>query len=105
MKVKKDDTVLIISGNDKGRRGRVLRVYPDQDRVIVEGVRMMKKHTKPTQRDPQGGIVEREAPIHVSNVMVVDAKTDAPTRIRRRSLDDGRSVRVAVRSGEMIDSQ
>ena len=105
MKVKKDDTVLIISGNDKGRRGRVLRVYPNQDRVIVEGVRMMKKHTKPTQRDPQGGIVEREAPIHVSNVMVVDAKTDAPTRIRRRSLDDGRSVRVAVRSGEMIDSQ
>lgn len=105
MKVKKDDTVLIISGNDKGRRGRVLRVYPDQDRVIVEGVRMMKKHTKPTQRDPQGGIVEREASIHVSNVMVVDAKTDAPTRVRRRSLDDGRSVRVAVRSGEMIDSQ
>ena len=105
MKVKKDDTVLIISGNDKGRRGRVLRVYPDQDRVIVEGVRMMKKHTKPTQRDPQGGIVEREASIHVSNVMVVDAKTGAPTRVRRRSLDDGRSVRVAVRSGEMIDSQ
>ena len=105
MKVKKDDTVLIISGNDKGRRGRVLRVFPDQDRVIVEGVRMMKKHTKPTQRDPQGGIVEREAPIHVSNVMVVDPKTDAPTRLRRRSLDDGRSVRVAARSGEMIDSR
>lgn len=105
MKIKKDDTVLIICGNDKGRRGRVLRVYPDQDRVIVEGVRMMKKHTKPTQRDPQGGIVEREAPIHVSNVMVVDAKTDSPTRVRRRSLDDGRSVRVAVRSGEMIDSE
>jgi large subunit ribosomal protein L24 len=105
MKVKKDDMVLIIGGNDKGRRGRVLRVYPDQDRVIVEGVRMMKKHTKPTQRDPQGGIVEREAPIHVSNVMVVDPKTDAPTRVRRRSLDDGRTVRVAARSGEMIDSQ
>ena len=105
MKVKKDDMVLIIGGNDKGRRGRVLRVYPDQDRVIVEGVRMMKKHTKPTQRDPQGGIVEREAPIHVSNVMVVDPKTDAPTRVRRRSLDDGRSVRVAARSGEMIDSR
>ena len=105
MNVKKDDMVLIISGNDKGRRGRVLRVFPDQDRVIVEGIRMMKKHTKPTQRDPQGGIVEREAPVHVSNVMVVDPKTDAPTRLRRRSLDDGRSVRVAARSGEMIDSQ
>ena len=105
MNVKKDDTVLIICGNDKGRRGRVLRVLPEKDRVIVEGVRMMKKHTKPTQRDPQGGIVEREASIHVSNVMVVDPKTDAPTRVRRRALDDGRSVRVAARSGEMIDSQ
>ena len=105
MNVKKDDTVLIVCGNDKGRRGRVLRVIPEKDRVIVEGVRMMKKHTKPTQRDPQGGIVEREASIHVSNVMVVDPKTDAPTRVRRRALDDGRSVRVAARSGEMIDSQ
>jgi large subunit ribosomal protein L24 len=105
MNVKKDDTVLIICGNDKGRRGRVLRVLPEKDRVIVEGVRMMKKHTKPTQRDPQGGIVEREASIHISNVMVVDPKTDAPTRVRRRPLDDGRSVRVAARSGEMIDSQ
>ena len=105
MNVKKDDTVLIICGNDKGRRGRVLRVLPEKDRVIVEGARMMKKHTKPTQRDPQGGIVEREASIHISNVMVVDPKTDAPTRVWRRALDDGRSVRVAARSGEMIDSQ
>ena len=105
MKIKRDDTVLIISGNDKGKRGRVLRVYPDQDRVIVEGVRMMKKHTKPTQRDPQGGIIEREAPLHVSNVMVIDPKTDSPTRVGRKRLDDGRSVRVASRSGEMIDSE
>jgi large subunit ribosomal protein L24 len=105
MNIKRDDTVLIISGNDKGKRGRVLRVYPDQDRVIVEGVRMMKKHTKPTQRDPQGGIIEREAPLHVSNVMVIDPKTDSPTRVGRKRLDDGRSVRVASRSGEMIDSE
>lgn len=105
MNIKRDDIVIVISGNDKGRRGRVLRVFPEQDRVIVEGVRMMKKHTKPTQRDPQGGIVEREAPIHVSNVMVADPKGDGPTRIRRRRLDDGRSVRVAVRSGEMIDTK
>ena len=66
---------------------------------------MMKKHTKPTQRDPQGGIVEREAPIHVSNVMVVDPRSDEPTRVGRKRLDDGRNVRVAVRSGEMIDSE
>jgi large subunit ribosomal protein L24 len=104
MKIKRDDTVLIISGNDKGKRGRVLRVYPGQDRLIVEGVRMMKKHTKPTQRDPQGGIVEREAPLHVSNVMLVDPKNDEPTRVGRQRLDEGRRVRVAKRSGEMIDS-
>jgi large subunit ribosomal protein L24 len=79
-------------------------VYPEQDRIIVEGVRMMKKHTKPTQRDPQGGIIEREAPLHVSNVMLVDPKNDEPTRVGRQRLDEGRRVRVAKRSGEMIDS-
>jgi large subunit ribosomal protein L24 len=104
MKIKREDTVLIISGNDKGKRGRVLRVYPEQDRIIVEGVRMMKKHTKPTQRDPQGGIIEREASLHVSNVMLVDPKNDEPTRVSRQRLDEGRRVRVAKRSGEMIDS-
>ncbi|MBT7863148.1 MAG: 50S ribosomal protein L24 [Gemmatimonadetes bacterium] len=105
MKIKRDDTVLVISGNDKGKRGRVLRVVPEQDRVLVEGVRMMKKHTKPTQRDPQGGIVEREAPIHVSNIMVIDPHSDEPTRVGKKRLDDGRNVRVAARSGEMIDSE
>lgn len=105
MNIRRDDTVLVISGNDKGKRGRVLRVIPEQDRLIVEGVRMMKKHTKPTQRDPQGGIVEREAPIHVSNVMVIDPHSDAPTRVGKKRLDDGRNVRVAARSGEMIDSE
>ena len=105
MKIKRDDTVLVISGNDKGKRGRVLRVVPEQDRVLVEGVRMMKKHTKPTQRDPQGGIVEREAPIHVSNIMVIDPHSDEPTRVGKKRLDDGRNVRVAARSGQMIDSE
>ncbi|HCV23926.1 MAG TPA: 50S ribosomal protein L24 [Candidatus Latescibacteria bacterium] len=105
MKIRRDDTVLVISGNDKGKRGRVLRVIPEQDRLIVEGIRMMKKHTKPTQRDPQGGIVEREAPIHVSNVMVIDPHNDEPTRVGKKRLDDGRNVRVAARSGEMIDSE
>jgi large subunit ribosomal protein L24 len=104
MKIKRDDTVLVISGNDKGKRGRVLRVLPERDRIIVEGVRMMKKHTKPTQRDPQGGIIEREASMHVSNVMLVDPKSGEPTRVGRQRLDSGRSVRVAKRSGEMIDS-
>ena len=75
------------------------------DRLIVEGVRMMKRHTRPTQRDPQGGIVEREAPIDVSNVMVICPKTDGPTRIRKKKLEDGRSMRVSAKSGEMIDSE
>ena len=105
MNIRRDDTVLVISGNDKGKRGRVLRVIPEQDRLIVEGIRMMKKHTKPTQRDPQGGIVEREAPIHASNVMGIDPHNDEPTRIGKKRLDDGRNVRVAARSGEMIDSE
>jgi large subunit ribosomal protein L24 len=105
MNIRRDDTVLVLSGNDKGKRGRVLRVIPEKDRLIVEGIHMMKKHTKPTQRDPQGGIVEREASIHASNVMVIDPHNDEPTRIGKKRLDDGRSVRVAARSGEMIDSE
>lgn len=105
MNIRRDDTVLVLSGNDKGKRGRVLRVIPEKDRLIVEGIHMMKKHTKPTQRDPQGGIVEREASIHASNVMVIDPHNDEPTRIGKKRLDDGRNVRVAARSGEMIDSE
>lgn len=104
MHIHRGDTVQVISGNDRGRRGRVLRVIESTNRLIVEGVRMMKRHTRPTQRDPQGGIVEREAPIAASNVMVICPKSDAPTRISMKRLDDGRRVRVAARSGEMIDS-
>ena len=104
MNIRKNDTVQVISGNDKGKRGRVLAVLRDK-RVIVEGVRMMKRHTRPTTRDPQGGIVEREAPIQTSNVMVICPKTDLPTRIRKRQLESGKYVRVSARSGEMIDSR
>ena len=105
MDIRKDDTVQVISGNDKGKRGRVLRVLKGGDRLIVEGVRMMKRHTRPTQRDPQGGIVEREAPINASNVMAICPKTDGPTRIRKMKLEDGRNMRISARSGEMIDSE
>lgn len=105
MHIRKGDTVQIISGNDKGKRGRVLRVVKESNRLIVEGVRMMKRHTRPTQRDPQGGIVEREAPIAASSAMVICPKTDAPTRIRKKRLDDGRNVRISAKSGEMISSE
>ena len=105
MDIRKDDTIQVMSGNDKGRRSKVLSVSKDRGRVIVEGVNMRKHHTRPTSRDPQGGIVEREAPIHASNVMIVCPKTDQPTRIGHKQLDNGKYVRVSIRSGEMIDPE
>ncbi len=104
MKVKKGDTVLVISGPDKGAKGKVIAAYPQEQRVLVEGVNRIKKHTRvsTTQRGAQsGGIVTQEAPIHVSNVMVVDSD-GKPTRIGFRKDEDGRSVRVGRRSGKDI---
>lgn len=102
MKVKKGDTVIVIAGKDKGKRGEVLRSIPTDWRVIVQGVNVVKRHTRPAAGQP-GGIVEKEASIHVSNVMLVDPKTDKPTRVGRKLLDDGRRVRYAKGSGEVID--
>ena len=102
-KIRKDDEVIVLTGRDKGKRGAVLRVVTKTDRVLVEGVNVTKRHVKPTQADPQGGIVEREAPIHISNVALIDPESDRPTRVRYKNLEDGRKVRVAARSGEVID--
>ncbi len=102
-KIRKDDEVIVLTGRDKGKRGAVLRIITKTDRVLVEGVNVTKRHVKPTQGDPQGGIVEREAPIHISNVALVDPESDRPTRARYKNLEDGRKVRVAARSGEVID--
>jgi large subunit ribosomal protein L24 len=102
MKVKKGDTVIVVAGKDKGKRGEVLRSIPADLRVIVQGVNVVKRHTRPAAGQP-GGIVEKEASIHVSNVMLVDPKTDKPTRVGRKLLDDGRRVRYAKGSGEVID--
>ncbi|WP_235941714.1 50S ribosomal protein L24 [Paenibacillus puerhi] len=101
--VKKEDTVIVITGKDKGKKGRVLAAYPRQNRVLVEGVNMIKKHAKPSQANPQGGILTQEASIHVSNVMLVDPKSGQPTRIGYKVLDNGKKVRVAKKSGEVID--
>lgn len=101
--VKKEDTVIVITGKDKGKKGRVIAAYPRENRVLVEGVNMVKKHTKPNQNNPQGGIIEQEAPIHVSNVMLVDPKSGKVTRVGYKTLDNGKKVRVAKRSGEVID--
>lgn len=104
MKIKKGDTVEVISGKDAGQRGRVLRIDRDRERVVVEGVNMIKRHTRPNpQRRVQGGIVEREAPIHASNVMVVSPDSGRPTRVGVKVLDDGRKVRVAKVDGAILD--
>jgi large subunit ribosomal protein L24 len=104
MKVKKGDTVVVISGKDKGAKGKVIQAYPDNQRVLVEGVNRIKKHTKvtQTQRGAQsGGIVTQEASIHVSNVMVVDSD-GKPTRVGYRENDEGKRVRVSKRNGKDI---
>ena len=102
MRIKKGDNVVVISGKDKGKKGGVLKVFVKNARVLVEGVNMIKRHTRPSAAGP-GGIVEKEASIHVSNVAHVDPKLDGPTRVGYRVLKDGRKVRYAKRSGEMID--
>ena len=104
--VKKGDDVEVIAGNDKGSRGRVLAVFPERERVLVEGINMRTHHEKPTQENPQGGRLKREAPIHASNVMVIDPTSGDPTRIGRKRLDEeggGRWARYAKVSGEIID--
>lgn len=101
-KIKKSDDVIVISGRDKGKKGSVLLVLPKKDRVIVQGVNMVKRHTRATAGQ-SGGIVEKELPIHVSNIAIVDPDGGKATRVGFRILEDGRKVRVAKRSGEMID--
>ncbi|EMG28045.1 50S ribosomal protein L24 [Listeria fleischmannii 1991] len=102
MHVKKGDKVQVITGKDKGKSGKILAAFPKKDRVIVEGINMVKKHTKPSNINPQGGILNVEAPIHVSNVMLIDPKTGEPTRVGYEVKGD-KKVRVAKKSGEVID--
>lgn len=103
MHVKKDDMVVVISGADKGKKGKVLQSFPKTNRVIVEGVNMVTKHVKPTRQMQQGGRVHQEASIHVSNVMIYDPKEKMGTRIKHNRLEDGTKVRVSVKSGEVLD--
>ena len=101
--IKKGDLVQVNAGEDKGKQGKVLEVFPDKERAIVEGINMISKHTKPNAKNPQGGIVKQEAPIHISNLNPVDPKTGKPTRVGRRESSDGRTfVRYAKKSGEEI---
>jgi large subunit ribosomal protein L24 len=102
MKIKKGDTVVVISGRDKGKSGEVLRVLPADRRLIVQGIHIARRHTKPRMGDP-GGIVDKELTIDVSNVAHIDPQSGKPTRVGYKILDDGRKVRVARRSGEVLD--
>jgi len=102
MHVKKGDKVMVISGKDKGKTGVILAAFPKKNRVIVEGVNIVKKHAKPSQSNPQGGIISQEAPIHVSNVMPLDPKTNEPTRVGYKVVD-GKKVRIAKKSGQPLD--
>jgi large subunit ribosomal protein L24 len=103
MSIKKNDTVKVITGDDKGVVGKVLRVFPAENKLVVEGVAIAKKHQKPSQENPQGGIVEKPMAIQASNVMLVDPKTGAPTRVRRQREEGKPSVRVTKRSNTVID--
>jgi large subunit ribosomal protein L24 len=101
-RILKGDTVVVITGKDRGKRGKVMRVLHEQGRVLVEGVNRVKRHSRPTPRNPSGGIIEREQPIAESNVMPVDPKTGQGTRVRFKTLDNGKKVRVAAKSGEEL---
>ncbi len=102
-KIKKGDRVVVTTGREKGKTGEVIRVLRKDKRVLVQNVNMIKRHTRPSQFNP-GGIVEKEAPLHISNVAHIDPKTDKPTRVGYRVTDDGRKIRFARRSGEPIDT-
>ena len=100
--IKKGDMVQVIAGDNKGQQGKVLKVEVEKQRAIVEGVNLVKKATKPNAQNPQGGIIEKEAPIHISNMLVLDPKSGKPTKVGRRLNDKGKLVRYAKNSGEEI---
>ena len=101
-RIRKNDEVVVISGRDKGVRGKVLKVLPETDQVIVEGVGKVKKHQKPNQQHPQGGIIEKELPIHACKVMLLDTKANRPSRVRAGKDADGKKTRVTVKSGTVL---
>ena len=102
MHIKTGDSVIVIAGKEKGKKGKVIATYPKKDSVVVEGLNLVKRHTKPSQNNPQGGIITKEAAIHVSNVMLVDPESGKPTRVKMVQQADGTKVRMAVKSGKAI---
>ena len=101
MKIKKGDSVQIITGNERGKNGRVIKIFPTKSKVVVEGINLVKKHSRPSQENPQGGILEKEAAVHISNIMfIADGK---PSRIGYKTLEDGRKVKYAKVNGEVVN--
>jgi len=105
MHVHREDTVLVLAGKDRGKKGRVIKVLTKADKVLVEKVNMVKRHTRPNQELPQGGIVEKEAPIHVSNLQVICSKCGKPTRIAHKTLSSGQKSRSCKKCGEILDKE
>lgn len=103
MHIKKGDTVVLIAGKDKGKTGKVLHAIPKTNKVLVEGINMVTKHQKPTAKVQQGGIIHQESPVHASNVMIYEAKNKKGTRVGHKFLEDGKKVRVSVKTGEVLD--
>lgn len=104
LRIKKNDTVIVITGKEKGKKGRVLSVYPSKDMLLVEKINMIKRHMKPSKKHTQGGIIEKEAPFHISNVMLVCPKCNKPTKIGNIYLQDSKKVRKCKKCSEVIDS-
>ena len=102
LKIKKNDTVIVLTGEDKGKTGKVLKVLKDEQRAIVEGINMVNKSTKPNAKNPQGGFVKQEASIHISNISLIDPKRGKATRVAIQKNEDGKKVRIAKKSGEEI---
>lgn len=105
MKIKKNDNVIVIAGNDKGKKGKVLKTMPEKDRAIVEGVNFIKRHTRPRKQGEKSGILEKEAPLNVTNLMVICSKCDKGVRVGIRVLADGKHARVCKSCGEMLDKE
>jgi large subunit ribosomal protein L24 len=101
-RLRKGDEVVVMSGKDKGKKGKIARIFAEEGKVIIEGINLVKRHLRPTARNPQGGILEKEAPIYASKVMPVDPKTGKGTRVRTGKDDKGKKVRIAVKSGEQL---
>ena len=102
--VKKNDKVIVLSGKERGKIGAILKVDTEKDRVVIEKVKMVKRHTRPGGNNAQGGIIEKEAPIHISNLMLICNRCAEPTRVGKRILEDGSKVRICKKCGELIDS-